>query len=85
MNNDQNSISVSNDNMMRISVYDFELESLNNNFGRAMRCQSELSESGVGGTYGCHVGNGDTLVPCVYPEPEYIRFGSSAPMEWIQS
>ena len=77
MNNDQNSISVSNDNMMRISVYDFELESLNN-FDRAMRCQSERSISEVGGTYGCHVGDGDTPVPCAYPEPEYIKFGSSA-------
>ena len=76
MNNDQNSISVSNDNMMRISVYDFELESLNNNFDRAMRCQSERSVSEVNLTYGCHVGDGDTPVPCAYPEPEYIKFGS---------
>ena len=45
-----------------------------------MRCQSERSESEVGGTYGCHVGDGDTPVPCVYPEPEYIGFGSSAPI-----
>ena len=61
-------------------MYDFELESLNNNFDRAMRCQSERSVSEVNGTFGCHVGDGDSPVPCAYPEPEYIRFGSSAPI-----
>ena len=45
-------------------------------FNRTMRCQSERSVSEVNGTYGCHVGDGDTPVPCVYPEEEYIRFGS---------
>ena len=76
VNNGQNSISVSNDNMTRISVYDFVFErSSIGGFNRAMRCQCERSVSEVNGTYGCHVGDGDTPVPCVYPEEEYIRFG----------
>ena len=54
-------------------MYDFELESLDNNLGRAMRCQSEWSVTEVSLIYGCHVGDGDTPVPCVWPEPEYIR------------
>ena len=40
VNNGQ--ISLSNDNMTRISVYDFAFESSNSNFDRAIRCQSEL-------------------------------------------
>ena len=78
VNNGQNSISVSNDNMMRISVYFFELESSGFDLNRAMRCQSELMFVGNGGTNGCHVGGGDTPVPCTYPQPEYIHFGSNS-------
>ena len=58
-------------------MYDFEFVNSNDDFDRAMRCQSELSVSEVPGyTYGCHVGGGDSPVPCVWPEPENIRFGS---------
>ena len=42
-----------------------------------MRCLSELSESEVVSTYGCHVGHGDTAVPCVYPQEEYIPYPNS--------
>ena len=55
-------------------MYFFAFESSTSNFGRAMGCQSELMLDGVGGTVGCHVGDGDTPVPCAYPQPEYIRF-----------
>ena len=89
-----NSISVSNDNMARISVYFFAIESSNSNFDRGMRCQSELSVSEVGGTYGCHVGDGDTPVPCVYRaspdsdiDPDFIAFTISSccvTRGWIQ-
>ena len=76
VNNGQ--ISVSNDNMTRISVYDLLFQSSGFDLNRAaMRCQSELMLDGVGGTVGCHVGDGDTPVPCGYPQPEYIRFGSA--------
>ncbi|CAI8057385.1 hypothetical protein GBAR_LOCUS31274, partial [Geodia barretti] len=76
VNNGQ--ISVSNDNMTRISVYDLLFESSGFDLNRAaIRCQSELMLDGVGGTVGCHVGDGDTPVPCGYPQPEYIRFGSA--------
>ena len=40
MNNGQ--ISVSNDNMTRISVNDFEFLNSNSEFDKAMKCQSEL-------------------------------------------
>ena len=71
-------ISVSNDNMTRISVYDFEFVNSNSDFSRAMRCQSEQPVSEVGGTYGCHVDDGDTPIPCFYPEPEYIAHTPSS-------
>ena len=55
------------------------MRSSTSDFNRAMRCQSELSVSEVRvGTYGCHVGDGDTPVPCVYPEEEYIMFSSDS-------
>ena len=38
---------------------------------RAAPCLTEVNR-----TYGCHVRDGDTPVPCVYPEEEYIRFGN---------
>ena len=76
MNNGQ--ISVSNDNMMRISVYDFEFVNSNSEFDKAMRCQSELMSDGDGGTYGCHVGDGDTPVPCAFPDTEYVAFTSGS-------
>ena len=58
-------------------MYDFEFVNSNGDFDRAMRCQSELSVSEIpASTYACHVGGGDSPVPCVWPEPEYIRFGS---------
>ena len=59
-------------------MYDFEFVNSNTNFDRGMRCQSERSVSEVNHTYGCHVGDGDTPVPCVYPQPEYIRFTSGS-------
>ena len=59
-------------------MYDFEFVNSNSNFSRAMRCQSERSVSEVSGTYGCHVGDGDTPISCVWPEPEYIGFTSSS-------
>ena len=56
-------------------MYDFEFVNLNDDFDRAMRCQSELSVSEIpAATYTCHVGGGDSPVPCVYPEEEYIKF-----------
>ncbi|CAI8005231.1 hypothetical protein GBAR_LOCUS4104 [Geodia barretti] len=50
VNNGQ--ISVSNDNMMRISVYDFEFVNSNS--------------------------DGDTPVPCAFPDPEYVAFTSGS-------
>ena len=65
VNNGQNSISVSNDNMMRISVYFFELVNSNGDFSRAMTCRSELSSSVVPvSTHVCLVGGGDSPVTC---------------------
>ena len=80
VNNGQ--IFVSNDNMTRISVYDFEFVNSNGDFNRAMRCQSELMFVGNGGTYGCHVGDGDTPVPCVFPQTEYIHFVDGITRGW---
>ena len=58
-------------------MYDFEFViPSSSDFNRAMRCQSERSVSEVNLTYGCHVGDGDTPIPCAYPEPEYISFSS---------
>ena len=68
---------IPNNNISRRSVYDFEFVNFNVDFSKAMRCQSELMSDG-GGTYGCHVGDGDTPVPCAYPEPEYIKFSGDS-------
>ena len=58
-------------------MYDFELLSSNFDFDKAMRCQSERSVSEVlEFTTVCHVGDGDSPVPCVWPDYEYIRFGN---------
>ena len=70
---------IPNNNISRRSVYDFEFVNSNNDFNRAMRCQSERSVSEVpASTYACHVADGDSPVPCVYPEPEYIRYTFSS-------
>ena len=63
VNNGQ--ISVSNDNMTRISVYDFAIVNSNGDFSSAMRCQSELSVSEIPeSTHACLVGGGDSPVIC---------------------
>ena len=59
-------------------MYDFEFVNSNSEFDKAMRCQSELMFVGDGRTYGCHVGDGDTPVPCTFPQQEYIRFSSGS-------
>ena len=59
------------------SAYAFEFVNSNSKFDKAMRCQSKLMSVGRY-TYGCHVGDGDTPVPCVSPEPEYISFSSDS-------
>ena len=65
MNNGQNSMSVSNDNTARISVYDFARVNSNDDLNRAMRCRSELSSSVVTvSTHVCLVGGGDSPVTC---------------------
>ena len=64
-NNGQNSISVSNDNTTRISVYDFEFVNSNGDLNRAMTCRSELPFSEVPvSTQVCLVGDGDSPVIC---------------------
>ena len=71
-------ISVSNDNMTRISVYDFAFVNSNTDLNRAMRCQSELSVSEVTRhTYVCHVGGGDSPVICGYLDQVHISFSGS--------
>ena len=82
-----NGQTIPNNNMSRISVYDFEITSQDDDFTSALRCQSELTTAdGVTmNTNGCLVGDGDGPITCNHPSPNRIHASGAHKRGWRTS
>ena len=72
-----NGQSIPNNNMSRISVYDFQISMNEMDTSSALRCQFERTDLNVFGnyTYACHVGDGDSPIMCRPPDQIFITEG----------
>lgn len=81
-----NGQTIPNNNMSRISVYDFEITSQDGDFSSALRCQSELTTGSVTiNTNGCLVGDGDGPITCDHPSPSRIHVSGAPKRGWRAS